>query len=388
MQQALRPYVTTGVAVLGAGAIAVAPIAPPAPTPSIESFAIELTAGLDLGQIGVLVDPTNPFEVYPDLVTNSFGNLSHIFTERFSDLDNAFPILEAIASNQFGYLQDFIGDPTTIINVPGQMFGHAGDVFQALTSFVIGVEVTGAGKDAVVDLLDALKNPSWGSLLDFAESLWGVIQSLGSGDLLNIGIDLPTPIVMGLAGLGPLVNMITAFSASVGAFTDAMGDSDYLGALGALVSAPGYIGDTVLNGQLGLAMDLGPLGEANLPLLNGILQPIQDAHVGLLDNLVNLNVGPFTGLFDGFVNYLPNEIADALTSGSTGSGNILGGLGFDSLTGIFDNLSLDSLTGVFDGLGADNLLGVLDGADLGSLLDVNFFGNALDWIIQALTSMF
>lgn len=46
MQQALRPYVTTGIAVVGASALIAAPVASPPTLPDLNAFEVQLTAGL------------------------------------------------------------------------------------------------------------------------------------------------------------------------------------------------------------------------------------------------------------------------------------------------------------------------------------------------------
>ena len=68
MHTALRPYMTTGVALVGASVIAVTPISPPPaaihmPAPRVSSASVELTAAFD------------PITAYTQLFTNTFNNL-------------------------------------------------------------------------------------------------------------------------------------------------------------------------------------------------------------------------------------------------------------------------------------------------------------------------
>lgn len=77
--------------------------------------------------------------------------------------------------------------------------------------------------------------------------------------------------------------------------------------------------------------------------------------------LLDITVGKLGGLADGFVSYLPQEIATALGGGTLfGTGGLL-----DSLPGLGSGLDLGSL------LNFDSLLG---GLDLSNLLPADLFG--------------
>jgi hypothetical protein len=84
MQLALRPYVTAGIALVGASVIAVSPIVPS--HSEVHLPAVNLTTSID-----------NPFQVFAPVV-DAAGNwiASTIQTE----LTNPFPILQQIATNQ------------------------------------------------------------------------------------------------------------------------------------------------------------------------------------------------------------------------------------------------------------------------------------------------
>lgn len=387
MEQALRPYVTTGIAVVGATALIAAPVAAPPTMTGLKAYEVQLTAGLgdlldinfDFGQLATLGDPTDPIGVYTSLVTNSFTNVLGI-GENW--IDQPFPIAQAVIGNQIGYLTQVFDDPTSILDIPGQMVGNLQNVFSQLTSLTPTL----------------------------------------TGGLSDLTLGLPVPLVMGLAALGPLVNGISGFNTSFGAFETALNSQDFLTAFTTLVAGPGYVGDAVLNGQFGLDLDLGVnpsltalldvfgLGDilenplisqvlellditpdealnlaqvgAHLPLFNGLLVPMQDGtvNVSVLDTpLVNLAIEKLGGLTDGFINYLPQQIADALTNDS--AAGALPGIG-----GIFDGLPFDlGDLNFFDGLSG------LDGmaANLGDLFDgIPLFGDALQMILNALIGMF
>ena len=84
MQLALRPYVTAGIALVGASVIAVSPIVPS--HSEVHLPAVNLTASID-----------NPFQVFAPVV-NAAGNW--ITSTIQSEITNPFPILQQIATNQ------------------------------------------------------------------------------------------------------------------------------------------------------------------------------------------------------------------------------------------------------------------------------------------------
>ena len=92
MHTALRPYMTTGVALVGASVIAVTPISPPPaeihmPAPRVSSASVELTAAFD------------PITAYTQLFTNTFNNLVGLGGEVLAD---PAPILRQVLTNSIG----------------------------------------------------------------------------------------------------------------------------------------------------------------------------------------------------------------------------------------------------------------------------------------------
>ncbi|OSC23707.1 hypothetical protein B8W67_19820 [Mycolicibacillus koreensis] len=262
-------------------------------------------------------DPLNPLEVYPALFENSFNNLSVIGQNW---LDQPFPILQAVASNQFDYIQGVFNEPASIIDVPGKMLGNLENVFAALTTLTPTIGVDSPLGDAIAEILE--KGLAFWVL--HPEALFNAIGALPGTDLLAVDVDLPPAMVMGLAGLGPLVNTLAGIGVSGEAFQAALNSGEYLSALGALVAGPGFVGDAALNGQWGLDI----LG-LEIPVLNGLLQPMESLELGI-PGILSLDIGPMGGLTDGMINYLPGVIADAL-----GGQTIFDGLGLGSS---FDDL--------------------------------------------------
>jgi hypothetical protein len=84
LQLALRPYVTAGIALVGAGVIAATPVLAPAPEiqSRIEYHAVELTAAVD-----------NPIDVFRPVV-HKVGDLVRGAIQ--AELDNPFPIINGV----------------------------------------------------------------------------------------------------------------------------------------------------------------------------------------------------------------------------------------------------------------------------------------------------
>src|ERR1700742_4565842 len=92
MQVAARPHFTAGVALVGAGVIAVSPLAPPMPDvhlPSLQSAAVELAA--------LSAPVVNPIEQWTQVVQAAITNLGALGQQLAAD---PAPILQQIFANQ------------------------------------------------------------------------------------------------------------------------------------------------------------------------------------------------------------------------------------------------------------------------------------------------
>jgi hypothetical protein len=137
MEFALRPYVTAGVAVAGAGLIAAAPVGQPAldiQIRAVQLASVDAVADLTAGQ-------EFPVSTWADVATNTLSNLEQIGPQIAQD---PTPVLSAIEANQLEYasvfatgaeqsgtnlvhaLQDF---STVVANAASDV--SSGDVFDA-----------------------------------------------------------------------------------------------------------------------------------------------------------------------------------------------------------------------------------------------------------------
>jgi hypothetical protein len=380
MQQALRPIAAAGIAILGTGSfMAFTPVAPP--LPDVHSPAIQLstdssllgdfsslfdgvsggTSGIgglsDLtGDVNGLLGGLNPTSLlsdlpglasvdpapadpslltpYIDLFTNSFANLQTIGTE-FAD--ETLPALQAA-------LQELIANPSLIADLPLAVF-------------------------------NALSTPA---------TITTDLTSLP----LTVDVMLGAPLVLGLGFVGPLAPTSEALEAVYAALTS--GDPTQV--LPALIDGPAEIANAYLNGSVGLDV----LG-IDIPLLNGILVPdtsptiavdlttvtnaldsilpaleadnpaLGDAvstllgTISLLPNtdLANITVGPFGGIVDAVVNYLPLDILTTDPGGTSilsglDPSTLLSGLDLGNLGGLVDpSTLLGDVTALLPGVAAD-----------------------------------
>jgi hypothetical protein len=290
MQQlALRPYFTAGVAVAGAGIIAIAPVAPIAPAvpaAGAQYHAVQLT------------------DAWSDLFTHTTANINNI-------TDNA--------------------DWSAITAVFGKLFTDPFGVIAAFTSITPTVTT------------DISELPA------------------------SVSVQLPPGLELAIASMGA---QALTFQAISNAATDMAG-----GNFSTLLSAPATIADAYLNGAQNVSL-LG--GIINIPVLNGILAPVQNFEVNL--NLPQLLDALGLGNLD-LTNLNVDDLLDQLGLGTLTLGGLLGALGIsddglgDLLKGGSDITNLGGLLGFLGlgdlGLGSLSLTGILSGLGLDTNVSLN-----------------
>ena len=387
MQQALRPYAVAGIAILGTGSfMAFTPVAPPLPDVQVPAIQLTSESGLlgdfsslfgdvtggtsgigglgDLtGDLTRLLGGLNPSSLlsdlpglasvdpapadpslltpYIDLFTTSFANLQTIGSEWVT---NTLPLLQET-------LQAILANPSLIAELPQAVFSTLSTPLTITTDL--------------------------------------------SGLPLKLIIELGAPLVLGLAEAGPLATTAGAFEA----FFTALSSGDPTTVLTELIDGPAYIANAFLNGVVPPGLDV--LGQP-LNLLDGILVPDTNLNIPVdvdlqtfvsqylpelaailaaagitLPNvdLATITVGPFGGLIDALVNYVPQQIADALLADPPGAGTdltglldpstLLSGLNLGDLGGLLDPSTLaGDLTTLLPGLASDLPAGLADLATL------------------------
>jgi hypothetical protein len=275
MHATIRPYITTGVALVGAGVIAVSTVAPPV-------LDTRLAAPPTIGAAAQLTSATNPLDAFAALFERSLENGGGLI-EQF--LDSPAPILGQVVTNQLANLE-YLGSTV-------------GGFVESLPAVLEGLQLAGEL------FADALANGNFaaaGAILNqtvsgLVTTLTGVIigppLAIAANTVQNIAnvvAVLPTALFGVLGGaLAPVQSLTNAVFDIVGTIVGAAGNGDFLGAVGALVSAPIVVVDAVLNGY-------GPGGSPGV----GLLTP----EVGTIGSILNVR----------------NVIADALHPISPGPG--------------------------------------------------------------------
>jgi hypothetical protein len=318
MQQALRPYATAGIALVGASMIAVTPMVAPPPIPQVRSVQ--------------LVD------AWSDLVTNTTANLDSIvsnasssdITQLFNELvTNPFGVIEALANFDPTVTTDLTSLPATIsVELP-----------PGLELAIAGLGATGATLTTLETVAQQLQTDP--SLTNLSEGLATVLNAYlnGTDDISLLGGAITIPLYNGLLAPETSANI----DINLPSLIDALG-----------------LGNTPLT-DLDLSSLLSQLGLGDLNL-GTLFDDLGLSDQGLGTVLANLT-DPITTL-GGLLNLLGLNGLDLPTLDLT---NILSGLGLDTNVDL-SSLNLDTVLNVFgiDGTittGLSGLLNTLLGSD-------------------------
>lgn len=252
MHVTVRSYLTAGVAVVGAGAIALTPVQPlpgqdiVAQNRAVSDIAISLAS---------TIDPITP---WVDTFKAAAANIEimHFAYWETPPVPGPFPIISSIIFNQYTYAQQLFGGQAALI--PGEIANN----FQ--TFFKVQREVN-------LNTLDGLHNVAWSLLPSFVDippnlqPLLDLTTTWSSGQFL--GIFTPP--------LASLVQLTKSFTA-VGEFWQ---NGDVIGAINELINIPANMTNAFLNG--GQVLDLTSIVESLLPkqitkiglALGGLLSP-------------------------------------------------------------------------------------------------------------------
>ncbi|MED5816132.1 hypothetical protein VST63_27555 [Mycolicibacterium sp. 050232] len=245
MQDAARPYLAAGVALLGAGAIALSPVAPPMPdvtVPAISTAAVNLSA------------TTDPIQAYTDLFTNVFTNVQARIGDELAD---PAPVLQQIAANQIGSLTDI----ATALQEAGAALSKSLD---ASNPYGLPAKFQEAFQGLLAGDIEGGVAAAWQGILFTAlglAELLPAMQHAFAQPVVNLGKVLSDPQVLLAPAIGLLVPVYATLSTSAEAaqgIVDAATAGDPLGVLSAMAAAPAVIGDAMINE--GLLGDSGLVG--------------------------------------------------------------------------------------------------------------------------------
>lgn len=309
MQQALRPYATAGVAIVGAGLVAVTPAVAP-----VYPGGIARDVALTADSFGF----SDFFAPYEAAYNTAQDNIARMMASYDAAPNIGFT---QFSSRMEGYLQSIQDDPSTI---PAMMNAIQTDLKNAWSSLTLMNADQDTINDVIRHTMDSqylVGNLSGGHEVIFsqvpgflpedqAETLTPIINFLGS----------PMSAVM-LASVSPFIAPGVALGNSLQDFTDALENGDTSAAFQHLLNIPASMFDASLNG-------------ATLNL-DALLPAINDA--GLLPGgmeITHLDFA-FGGWFStgGHVTADPMQMVDAdgnvIAEAPASGGSIFNSIGFD-----------------------------------------------------------
>ncbi|OHV05736.1 outer membrane porin GjpA [Mycobacterium talmoniae] len=289
MQLATRPWITAGVALAGASVIAVTPVA--AHLPEIQVPDIQLAAAGDFDPIGTWEN------VLQTTSTNATGIWDHFSAA-------PFPVAQQVLANQVGYIEEFLKDPASIANVPGEIFKNLESALA--TPFEPFLPAGGATDTLYQSLDDVVKGTGLiGSVLTH-EGLFQLVQGLLPSLITDKNLE---PIVAQLldfvgspasgvliGALGTTLSPMLQFGSDITGIFDALTSGNPLTAFEDVIDMPANLTNAFLNGY----------GEVDLlPILTqlGITLP-SISLLGLDTNISDLSLdfggllSPAGSLFD------------------------------------------------------------------------------------------
>jgi hypothetical protein len=380
MELALRPYVTAGVVIAGAGLLAVAPLGPPAV--ELQTRAVQLTAAQDIvadvvSAAAIARGQEFPVSTWADVFTNTFSNLENIGSDFTND---PTPILSAIMQNQLDYSNELTTGwetaGTNLVNalqdfpdVLSKFFGDltSGDVYsadQVITQFLT---------EAPLSVLRPLENAffevgqSITNNLDNVFSSGDVYYNTASSDSLG-EFSVPqwfTEIMQAML-MGPHAAEV-AFAGVSQDIVDALQNNDDSLAFSDLLNAPSTILDGFLNGY-----DLGDDGGGGTTLASDVTDIMRVSGAqGLLSE--EGSVETIRRATETIAGDLGERAKEALTSvdasATTDWSAIVGDIG----TWLNPDTALGEIATAFD----PNAV-----ADLTSLLSGDLAPNASAWVVD------
>ncbi|CDP84635.1 MULTISPECIES: hypothetical protein [Mycolicibacterium] len=230
MHVAVRSSLTAGVALVGAGAMAVTPLSPARPeplAPTTQSVAVDLTAA------------TNPITAWTKLVNDTFGNVTRIGGAIASD---PAPVLRQLITNDVGYVTSLA---TALSGAVAGLATTPGAVAEALQT-VIGDINAGDYHQAGLDAINVVYAvvPAAFALLGLAEMPMTITQNIA--DATSVGL---TSLVGGLVPvLGTLQGAFVAAGDSAQAVADSVSSGNVADAVVNLINTPATLTGAVLNG--------------------------------------------------------------------------------------------------------------------------------------------
>ncbi|BBX28764.1 hypothetical protein GCM10009632_18800 [Mycolicibacterium alvei] len=247
MDMSLRPYATAGIALVGAGVIAITPIAPPPTDVQVANPAVNLAASV------------NPIAPWVDAFNETSANATTV-TQVAAEAPGA--ALQQAIVNQFGFLDQLLNNPGSIGPVLEQFGANLQKAFQAAT--LLGVKEQGDATQLLIQSNDFMHVLIASAIPVLFEPTLG---EQGAAILTEVVRFLASPASGILIGMvGPVISPAVATLNSVLEISGALGAGNFEDALQALVAMPANVVGSVFNGA---TLNLDVL----LPLVSQVTPP-------------------------------------------------------------------------------------------------------------------
>lgn len=242
MHTAIRSYATAGVAMLGAGAIAITPVSP---VPDPIHFPAQRISNEDVGLVA-LVDPIT---AYTNLVTHTVASLTGLANEIAAD---PLPILRAMLANGVGNAQLL----ATALNQAGAQLSDQLKGLPAALQTTATQLRNGQVSDAIVGLFGTGVGLLLGPALPLIGGVLPIIQNMVANynDVVQNALSIALASVA-LTPLYPINATVSAFAALAQNVVDSVSSRDFTSVVEDFISAPAVLTDAFLNGFPG-----GPTG--------------------------------------------------------------------------------------------------------------------------------
>ncbi|WP_131722513.1 hypothetical protein [Mycolicibacterium conceptionense] len=265
MPQALRPYVTAGMAIAGASVIAVTPISAPTPQAerTIEYSSVQLSGSVqafdapaaDAGA-NAIPPELSPAEAYQYV---AMLTAAYVMDAIAPIVSNPTPILNQVLANQFWYANILtMGTVTGATNLLGTLQEVPEQLSTAAAQLMAGdpaAAISTVWNSVVVDSLMAVAVP----LIPALEIPVAISQNIA-----NVIAATPTMVMeLGFDVLGIANNTVEATAASLRSIVEAAGSGDPTAVANAILVAPANIASGLLIGDIAE-------GGHNPGLINGL----------------------------------------------------------------------------------------------------------------------
>ncbi|MDZ7884879.1 MAG: hypothetical protein U5N53_19215 [Mycobacterium sp.] len=273
MHAAIRPYLATGVALVGAASIAVMPVQPSNPllsvpaVPAISSQAFTLTA------------QTNPIALWASVVNDAIANIGVLGEDVLSD---PAPAVRQLLKNQLGYLGTAVGAGTSMVDGAVQYLTPSNPFsLPAGINTAVGQLRSGQIAEAFITLSQTLISTPVGMIIGLPLAASGLLDvpvkvAQHLTDALSAVLSLNVALPLLSAAMGPALGAINSLGESVQDAVQALGSGRLVEALTAVINIPAQLTAAILNGYTDVnnTTTAGFLTFSADPLSGGLLQTL------------------------------------------------------------------------------------------------------------------